>query len=72
MSDRIRIEVSAPEHSGKTSLRVLLARHLEELGAKVILQTDDQLAEKLAKSDEALRARIQGVEIVLTEMRTSR
>ena len=73
MGDKIRIQVMAPEHSGKTSLSVLLARHLESLGAAVKLQrADPQLEEKLAKDTETLIERIRGLEITITEMQTAK
>jgi len=69
----ITIQVSAPEHSGKTSLMVLLYHHLRELGAAVTLQrADPQIDEKLELGGEILRERLKSVEIVITEMQTHR
>ena len=67
----ITIQVSAPEHSGKTSLMVLLYHHLRELGANVILQrADPQIEKKLGLDDDALRERLKSVEVMITEMQT--
>ena len=67
----IRIQVSAPEHSGKTSTIVLLARYLESLGATVILQkADPQLDDKLGHDEEVLRERVKDKTILITEMQT--
>ena len=69
----IHIQVSAPEHSGKTSLMVLLYNHLSELGAKVTLQrADPQIDDKLAAPGETLRERLKTVDILITEMQTHR
>ncbi len=69
----ITIQVSAPEHSGKTSLMVLLYQHLNNLGANVILQrADPQVEQKLEADEHALRERLKGVEIVIMEMQTHR
>ena len=67
----IVIQVAAPEHSGKTSLMVLLYHHLQELGANVILQrADPQIERKLQLGDDSLRERLKTVEVVITEMQT--
>lgn len=67
----ITIQVAAPEHSGKTSLMVLLYHHLRGLGANVVLQkADPQINEKLAASEDRLRERLKSVEIVIMEMQT--
>ena len=69
----IHIQVSAPEHSGKTSLMVLLYNHLREMGAKVTLQrADPQIDDKLSAPDDTLRERLKSVDIVITEMQTHR
>ena len=69
----ITIQVSAPEHSGKTSLMVLLYNHLRELGANVVLQrADPQIGEKLELGDDTLRERLKSVEVLITEMQTYR
>ena len=69
----ITIQVSAPEHSGKTSLMVLLYHHLRGLGASVVLQrADPQIEEKLELGEEILRERLKSVDIVITEMQTHR
>ena len=69
----ITIQVSAPEHSGKTSLMVLLYQHLNSLGASVTLQrADPQIEQKLEASEAALRERLKGVDIVIMEMQTHR
>ncbi len=68
---RIVIQVSAPEHSGKTSLMALLYHHLCGLGGEVVLQkADPQIEAKLSKSDDELKERLKTVQIVLTEMQT--
>ena len=69
----ITIQVSAPEHSGKTSLMVLLYHHLRSLGANVILQrADPQIEEKLELGDDVLRERLKSVDVLITEMQTYR
>lgn len=69
----ITIQVTAPEHSGKTSLMVLLYHHLRELGASVTLQrADPQIEEKLELGTDVLRERLKSVEVVITEMQTYR
>jgi len=69
---RVTIQISAPEHSGKTSLIVLLAKHLESLGAaKVTVQhADPQLSAKLSLDESTLIDRLKTMEITLTEMQT--
>ena len=67
----ITIEVSAPVHSGKTSLMVLLYHHLRDLGASVTLQrADPQIEEKLEAGEDVLRERLKNVDIVIREMQT--
>ncbi len=69
----ITIQVSAPEHSGKTSLMVLLYHHLRGLGANVVLQkADPQIEEKLELGEEALSERLKSIDVVITEMQTYR
>ena len=67
----ITIQVSAPEHSGKTSLVALLYHHLTALGAVVKLQrADPQLDEKLEIDDETLAERLTNVRVDIMEMQT--
>ncbi len=69
----ITIQVSAPEHSGKTSLMVLLYHHLRGFGANVILQrADPQIEEKLELGEDTLRERLKSIDVVITEMLTYR
>lgn len=69
--NKVRIQISAPEHSGKTSLIVLIGRYLESLGATVSVQrADPQLPEKLDHDDLLLSTRIKDLEITITEMQT--
>ena len=69
----ITIQVSAPEHSGKTSVMVLLYHHLRGLGANVTLQrADPQIEEKLDLGEDALRERLKSIDVVITEMQTYR
>ena len=66
----VTIEVSGKEHSGKTSVIAALAKHLESLGVKVILQRiDPQLDEKLALEDPVLQ-RLKGTTVFIREMQT--
>lgn len=70
---RIIIQVSAPEHSGKTSLIALLYHHLQDLGARVTVQrADPQIEEKLGATAQELRERLSTVDILITEMQTHR
>lgn len=67
----ITIQVSAPLHSGKTSLIALLAKHLSDLGADVSVQrADPELQEKLSANEEELQERLKTVSIFIMEMQT--
>lgn len=69
----IRIVVEGADHSGKSTAVALIARALEQAGAKVLVQkADPQIEEKLAAADEKLAARIEGVEVLIMELRTSK
>jgi len=69
----IRIEVSGPEHAGKTSVVALIARLFEEQGVKVYLQAaDPQLQPKLADNLSNVAARVACETIIITEMQTSK
>ena len=68
--EMIRIEVSGPEHSGKTSMLAYLEFVLKNAGMVVTLQkADPQLNEKLEKLDESVR-RLAGEPVVITEIQT--
>jgi len=68
---KTHIEITGPEHSGKTTLAVLLGRILEQHGAKVTLQQiDPQFDEKNSATNADLARRVEGMEILITEMQT--
>lgn len=65
----IDIQVSGPEHQGKTTLVAYLARLLTEAGAELIVQrADPQIDQKLAMSPDELRQKIAGKKIFLREI----
>ena len=67
----VTIEVSGKEHTGKTSVIAAIAKELEALGVKVILQRiDPQLDEKLAL-DEKVRERLRNTTVFIREMNTA-
>ena len=67
----IHIQISAPEHSGKTTLVALLHYFLKDLGANVKTQkADPQINDKLDCISDDLENRLKGVEILITEMQT--
>ena len=67
----VTIEVSGKEHTGKTSVIAAVAKHLESLGVKVILQRiDPQLDEKLAMTDK-VRDRLKNTTVFIREMQTA-
>ena len=67
----VTIEVSGKEHTGKTSVIAAIAKELEALGVKVILQMiDPQLDEKLAL-DEKVRDRLRNTTVFIREMNTA-
>jgi molybdopterin-guanine dinucleotide biosynthesis protein len=67
----VTIEVSGKEHTGKTSVIAAIAKNLESLGVKVILQRiDPQLDEKLAL-DEHVLERLKSTTVFVREMQTS-
>ncbi len=66
----VTIEVSGKEHTGKTSVIAAVAKHLESLGVKVILQRiDPQLDEKLALNEHVLE-RLKNTTVFIREMQT--
>jgi predicted AAA+ superfamily ATPase len=65
----IDIQISGPEHRGKTTLVAYLTRVLTEAGADLIVQrADNQLDDKLALTPEQLREKIAGTKIFLREI----
>jgi molybdopterin-guanine dinucleotide biosynthesis protein len=67
----VTIEVSGKEHTGKTSVIAAIAKHLESLGVKVILQRiDPQLDDKLALDERTLE-RLKSTTVFVREMQTS-
>jgi molybdopterin-guanine dinucleotide biosynthesis protein len=67
----VTIEVSGKEHTGKTSVIAAIAKELEGLGVKVILQRiDPQLEDKLAL-DEKVRERLRNTTVFIREMNTA-
>lgn len=67
----ITIQVSGPEHSGKTSLAVVVAQLLTDLGADVRLQrADPQIDEKMNADPEDVRERLKTVRVDIMEMQT--
>jgi CO dehydrogenase nickel-insertion accessory protein CooC1 len=65
----IDIQISGPEHQGKTTLVAYLARLLTEAGAELIVQrADPQIDQKLAMSADELRQKIAGKKIFLREI----
>lgn len=68
---RTKVEISGPEHQGKTTLAVLIARLLQDCGAIVTLQrADPQIDEKISKPHAELVERVNGLEILVTELQT--
>lgn len=66
----VTIQVSGKEHTGKTSVIAAVAKHLESLGVKVILQRiDPQLDEKLTLNEHVLE-RLQNTTVFIQEMQT--
>ena len=66
----VTIEVSGAEHTGKTSVIAAVAKHLESLGVKVILQRiDPQLDEKLTLNEHVLE-RLKHTTVFIREMET--
>ena len=66
----VTIEVSGKEHTGKTSVIAALAKHLESLGVKVILQRiDPQLDENLTLNEHVLD-RLKNTTVFIREMQT--
>jgi hypothetical protein len=66
----VTIEVSGKEHTGKTSVIAAVAKHLESLGVKVILQRiDPQLDEKLSLNEHVLD-RLKNTTVFIREMQT--
>ena len=67
----VTIEVSGKEHTGKTSVIAAIAKELEALGVKVILQRiDPQLDQKLAMDDK-VRERLRNTTVFIREMNTA-
>ncbi len=65
----IDVQVSGPEHHGKTTLVAYLSKLLVEAGADLIVQrADNQLDDKLALSTDELREKIAGKKIFLREI----
>ena len=70
-ADKILVTVTGHDHTGKGHVAAAIANHLQNLGCSVLVQcAETHLASKLAKPDEQLAERLQGVEIVVSEMRT--
>ena len=68
---RVQIQITGAEHTSKTRMAVLIARLLEQHGAKVVLQqADPELQDKLQMTDEQLGQKLDDVEILITEMKT--
>lgn len=66
----LKIQVTGPEHIGKTSLVAVIAKALEEHGVTVVLQrADGQLEEKLENLDQSI-ARVRGTSVFLSESNT--
>lgn len=66
----VAVQVSGPEHSGKTSVIAVLADMLAQLGIECVVQrADPQLDGKLENPSDALE-RCKSVLIKLTEMQT--
>ena len=66
----VTIEVSGKEHTGKTSVIAAVAKHLESLGVKVILQRiDPQLDDKLTLNEQVLD-RLKNTTVFIREMQT--
>lgn len=71
MPNRIFVNVSGPEHSGKGNLIASIAHHLQSLGCNVVVQcAETHNAKKLNKSDEEIAQRLQATEIIITELQT--
>jgi hypothetical protein len=67
----IEVEVSGKEHQGKTTLVAYLTKMLTDAGADLIVQrADPQIDEKLAMTEDELRAKIAGKTIFLREIQT--
>ena len=67
----VMIQVSGPEHAGKTSIIVAIERLLRKYGADVVVQRiDPQLEDKERKSDGELAKRIKECSVLVMEMQT--
>jgi CO dehydrogenase nickel-insertion accessory protein CooC1 len=67
----IEVEVSGKEHHGKTTLVAYLVKLLKDAGAEVIVQrADPQIDQKLALTEDELRARVAGKTIFIREFET--
>jgi CO dehydrogenase nickel-insertion accessory protein CooC1 len=65
----IEVEISGPEHHGKTTLVAYLSKILTEAGAELIVQrADPQIDQKLALTLEELREKVAGRTIFLREV----
>jgi hypothetical protein len=65
----IEVEISGPEHHGKTTLVAYLTKILTEAGAELIVQrADPQIDQKLALTLEELREKVAGRRIFLREV----
>ncbi len=68
---KIRVQVSGPPHSGKTSLIAVCAQILRSLGAKVTVQrADPQIDEKFENLEDSKQRIKEADEIIFTEMQT--
>ena len=72
MNNDINIIVTGPDKSGKGYIMAAIARHLENIGCVVTVQSAEMHnAPKMIKSDEEIAARLKDVSILITEMQTA-
>jgi molybdopterin-guanine dinucleotide biosynthesis protein len=70
--NKIMITVQGSSHSGKGTAIAAIAHKLRELGATVTVQGEQtHNKEKLEKADEELAPRLQDIEVMILEQRTS-
>lgn len=67
----LKVHVSGPEHTGKTSLIAVIAKALEDHGVTVVLQrADGQLDKKLENIEQSIE-RVNGATVFLSETQTA-
>lgn len=68
----INIVVQGPDKSGKGHIIAAIAHALSEYGCNIVVQGGEtHNAKKLAKNDDELASRLQGLEIRISEQQTA-